>query len=166
MKNICVGFDGVLARYDGWKGVTHIGKPIRGAQKFVKGLSRVYRVIILTTRVNADVNRGATESELVEMIQLWMHENDFLPCEIWTAKAKPIAVAYIDDKSVCCRPQKDDESFLDVLKVVRDLENDNAEDDAVVIRDADEIQTRIREAEHKRRSLRDPRRAIGPQRSR
>ena len=37
MKNtVCVDLDGTLAKYDGWKGLEHIGEPIDGSVEFTQ----------------------------------------------------------------------------------------------------------------------------------
>jgi hypothetical protein len=35
---VALDFDGVLAEYDGWRGVDHMGKPLPGAREFVQRL--------------------------------------------------------------------------------------------------------------------------------
>ncbi len=49
-QTVCVDLDGVLAAYDGWKAVDHIGEPIPGAQEFTRELSERFKVIIYTSR--------------------------------------------------------------------------------------------------------------------
>ena len=50
-KTVCVDVDGVLAQYDRWRGVDHIGDPIFGAKEFVADLRKKYKVVIHTTRL-------------------------------------------------------------------------------------------------------------------
>jgi len=66
-KSVCVDLDGVLAQYDGWKGVEHIGDPIPGAVQFTKKLQEVARVVIFTTRTNADPKISG-RNESVQML--------------------------------------------------------------------------------------------------
>ena len=33
---VCVDFDGVIAKYDGYRGDEHYGEPIKGAKEFLE----------------------------------------------------------------------------------------------------------------------------------
>jgi len=107
-KTVCVDLDGVLAQYDGWKGVEHIGDPIPGAVKFTKRLQEMARVVIFTTRTNADP-KISERSESVEMltqrVKLWLDAHGFAYDEIYVGQGKPLASAYVDDRAVECCPQ-------------------------------------------------------------
>lgn len=121
---VAVDLDGVLASYDGWKGVDIIGDPIPGAQDFIGCLlSSGLRVIIHTTRTNAWVNRAEHNGQdhlaaggghrwrarLRLIVSNWLMQNGF-PKEsddfyVYDGPGKPIAVAYVDDRAVACAPQ-------------------------------------------------------------
>jgi len=115
--SICVDLDGVLAKYDGWKGVGVIGNPIPGAADFTKELGKLAHIIIFTTRckqypvgkdhpieVTGDTG-DVTVSQLQHQVQQWLHRYGFHYDEIYIGQGKPIASAYIDDRALTCRPQ-------------------------------------------------------------
>ena len=99
MKTVCVDLDGVLAQYDGWKGHEHIGEPISGAVRFTRALGDFCHVTIHTSR-----------SEL-HFVETWLKKHAFHFSSIWQAPGKPMAVAYVDDRAVLCRPEKDIENY-------------------------------------------------------
>lgn len=57
-KVICVDFDGVIHRYSkGWQDGAIYDPPMKGAKEELKRLvSKDYKVIIVTTRLNPEVN--------------------------------------------------------------------------------------------------------------
>lgn len=105
-KTICVDLDGVLAQYDGWKGVDHIGDPIPGAVDFTKELSQLGDVVIFTTRCNPEVNKPSAVHLLVNRVREWLDRHGFEYADIYAGTGKPIASAYIDDRAIRCRPQE------------------------------------------------------------
>lgn len=104
-KTVCVDLDGVLAKYDGWKGVEHIGDPIPGAVEFTKELSKIGDVVIFTTRCNPEVNKPEKAHLLVNRVEAWLDEHGFEYAHVYAGVGKPIAVAYVDDRAVTCEPQ-------------------------------------------------------------
>ncbi len=83
---VSIDFDGVIANYDGWKGESHLGKPIEGAIGFIKRLGeRGFKPAIYTTR---NKNR----------IEEWLKNNKFPDIEITNTKYP--SVVYIDDRCV------------------------------------------------------------------
>ena len=92
-KTVCVDLDAVLAEYKGWKGPTEIGPPLVGAAEFLRALRERFKVVVHTTRANDEVGLGAT----IE----WLQQHGL---EFDEVVGKPIAVAYVDDRSVSCRP--------------------------------------------------------------
>lgn len=134
-KTICVDLDGVLAQYDGWKGVDHIGDPLPGAVEFVKRLSEHAEVVIHTTRCNAQVNQPdggywsaeAWALKLGEKVQTWLLAHGFGFLEVYGGQGKPMASAYVDDRAVVCRAQNDpdepgyayDQAFIQALALVK-----------------------------------------------
>jgi hypothetical protein len=109
-RTVCVDLDGVLAKYDGWKGVDHIGDPIPGAVEFTKALSELCDVVIFTTRCNPEVNKPEAVHLLVNRVRAWLDAHGFAYADIYAGTGKPIAVAYVDDRAVVCRPEKDVET--------------------------------------------------------
>lgn len=126
-KTVCVDLDGVLAKYDGWKGVYHIGEPIKGAREFLQALrDRNYTIVIHTTRASATVNRGFHRGNLHRRIEVSLQENEMPYHSIWTGDGKPLAIAYVDDRAVFCAPQLNKHAFGNALLFIscRDVNAD------------------------------------------
>lgn len=120
-KTVAVDLDGVLAEYEGWKGVYEIGAPLDGAVEFVKDLLDFgFNVCVWTTRVNPSVNFPADAGRehlsgdqwhrrLVALVENWLNGWGFPPLgdRFWIhdQPGKPIATAYIDDRAVACYRQ-------------------------------------------------------------
>jgi len=123
-KSVAVDVDGVLAQYDGWKGVEHIGDPIPGAVEFTKKLQEIARVVIFTTRVNADPKisgRNESVQMLTQRVRLWLDAHGFAYDEIYVGQGKPLAAAYVDDRAVECRPQRNACEYGYAFLRVKDL---------------------------------------------
>jgi hypothetical protein len=99
----------VLAQYDHWRGLDHIGAPLAGAVEFTRRLKSLgLNVVIHTTRVNPDPQtsgRGDSCEALRRRVQAWLDEHGFACDDIFTGQGKPLACAYVDDRAVPCRPQ-------------------------------------------------------------
>lgn len=125
MQTVAVDLDGVLAQYDKWRGVEHIGKPILHAKQFMQELIEMgHHVVVYTTRTNPDVNGRAgdyTADELAGRIHEWLADNDIPYHEVYVGAGKPIASAYVDDRAVECRPQEDASSYGKALLKVAQL---------------------------------------------
>lgn len=104
---VCVDLDGVLASYDGWKGVDHFGSPIPGAVEFTKALASFADVVIFTTRCNPEVNDGEAVDSLVYRVRNWLDMHGFVYSDVYAGTGKPLAAAYVDDRAVLFRPLKD-----------------------------------------------------------
>ena len=121
-QTVAVDLDAVLAQYEKWEGVETIGDPVEGAQEFTETLAKEgFRVLVYTTRCSVDVNEGHTEGDLKKFVKAWLDTNQFWYDEIYTGKGKPIAVAYVDDRSVICRPQEDPEAFGSALEYIKEV---------------------------------------------
>ena len=106
-KTVCLDLDGVLARYDGWKGIDHIGEPIPGAVEFTKELASRYEVVIYTTRCKGRMfDRNERPEFLAGIVKNWLDKHGFAYHEIDIGQGKPIAAAYVDDRAVACCPQE------------------------------------------------------------
>lgn len=105
---VAVDLDGVLAKYDGWKGVEHIGDPILGAVDFCNKLAEKYNVVVHTSRCNpvaGDRNGGPEEAaRLKQLVVDWLDRHGFKYNDVYTGVGKIIASAYVDDRAVPCRP--------------------------------------------------------------
>jgi hypothetical protein len=106
-RTVCVDLDGVLAVYDGWKGVKTIGKPIRGAKAFMEWLkSQKVKIVIFTTRCSKEFNDGRDIEFLKLQVEKWLKVWKIPYDEIYTGQGKPLAAAYVDDRGISCIPQK------------------------------------------------------------
>lgn len=106
-KTICIDLDGVLADYSkGWQGVEVIGDPIPGAVEFTQALAQKYRVVIYSTRCKGKLfNRDEDPEKLAGILKTWLDRHGFAYDEIDIGQGKPIAIAYVDDRAVACKPQ-------------------------------------------------------------
>lgn len=118
---VCVDLDGVLARYDGWRGLDHIGEPLPGALKFAKQLSKHADIVIFTSRCShdsggdpdmIDITPGQMRIRVID----WLEKHKFPFADVYIGQGKPRAVAFIDDRAVKCSPQRDPEAFEDALE--------------------------------------------------
>ena len=121
MSTVAVEVDSVLAKYDKWQGLDHIGDPIDGAVEFTKALSKFCSVLIYTTRCSTVVNSAYDEQTLVAKVKAWLDKHGFEYKAIWSGKGKPIAVAYVDDRGISCRPQEDIAAFDVAVELARVL---------------------------------------------
>jgi len=93
-KTECYGvdLDGTLAEYYGWKGETHIGKPIPKMMAKVKGwIAEGIRVVIFTARADNPDN--------IEAIDEWLEEQGIGELDITNIKTPDISRIY-DDRAV------------------------------------------------------------------
>ena len=67
-KSIAVDLDGTLAEYTGWKGINHIGKPLKPmVNRIYKWISEGYQVKIFTAR--------AADPRSYDIIRNWLRAN-------------------------------------------------------------------------------------------
>ncbi len=137
---VCVDLDGVLATYDGWRGIDFIGDPISGAQVFTKHLQTFAQVVVYTSRVTVgehrdevktesslpwETNPGAAQAMLVPLLEhkvrYWLEKHGFAFDSVFAGQGKPKASAYIDDRAVVCVPQRDALAFNAALTNARKL---------------------------------------------
>ncbi len=121
---IAVDLDGVLAQYDGWKGIDQIGDPMPNAAKFIRALMTLGSVMIYSTRTCPDQNHGRDAEELAQYVTSWLRKHEIPYDSVWVGDGKPAAVAYIDDRAVTCRPADDGitayaEALLAVQKLIK-----------------------------------------------
>lgn len=110
-RSVCVDLDGLLADYSrGWRGLDEIGEPLPGAVEFTHHLRTFARVVIYTTRCNADFKRpaGETVETLCGRVTDWLDRHGFAWDEVYTGQGKPMSAAIVDDRAVQCRPQDGD----------------------------------------------------------
>ena len=118
---ICVDLDGVLAQYDKWRGVDHIGDPIPGALEFAKQLAKIAEITVFTSRCAQDVLEGSriTPGQLRIRVIEWLEKHKFPYTDVYTGQGKPRAAAFIDDRAVNCNPQTNIDAFATALDQTR-----------------------------------------------
>jgi hypothetical protein len=118
---ICLDLDGVLAQYDKWKGVDHIGDPVPGALEFARQLAKIAEITIFTSRCAQDVLEGSriTPGQLRIKVIEWLEKHKIPYTDVYTGQGKPRAAAFIDDRAVACSPQNDDDAFEKALDRTR-----------------------------------------------
>lgn len=100
-KIVSIDFDGVLSKYNGWKGENVIGEPIEGAKEFILNLIKSdYKPIVFTTRNP-------------KLILNWLNKFNFPDIEVTNTKYP--SLVYINDRCV-----KFNGNFS---KLVNDLKN-------------------------------------------
>ena len=114
---VCVDLDGVLARYEGWKGLDFTGPPIDGAVAFTRTLAEFAEVVIFTTRCAVEPHRDELDAHgrpasdlaprLVHDVRYWLDKHGFHYDDVYVGQGKPLAQAFIDDRAVRCTPQLD-----------------------------------------------------------
>lgn len=137
-RSICIDLDGVLASYDGWKGVEEIGDPIEGAVVFTQKLAEEWRVVIFTTRSSISANPipdnfgipmdpairlAAWRYYLYQNLKKYLDLHGFAYDEIFQGEGKPLSFALFDDRVISCRPQDGDPEnvFEQALKGLDEL---------------------------------------------
>lgn len=112
-NTVCIDFDGVIARYNGWKGIGNFGEPLDGIGEALQALRAAGKTIIIFT------TRGE-----VETIQRYMESNalyyDYINHNPKNAlhmnDGKPIADVYVDDRALTFRGKWDAEFVEAIIK--------------------------------------------------
>jgi len=97
---VAVDLDGVIAEYDGWKGINVIDVPKKGAVEYLTKLSEEGWIIIVFTSRNIEVG-----NYVEKYLRQWKIPFDAINKNIndWHAdclKSKIYANLYLDDKSL------------------------------------------------------------------
>ncbi len=120
---VCLDLDGVLAEYDGWKGIGKIGPPLPGAREFAENLSKVADIVIFSSRCSSEPDArgdisGLTPGQARIHIIEWLEKNEIPFTDVFMGEGKPRVAAIIDDRAVSCRPQESEESYAETLEAV------------------------------------------------
>jgi len=111
-RTIAVDFDGVIAKYSGWKGHDHYGEPIRGVKTAMKMLRKWgFKVIVYTCR--ADVRGVARYLRQNNIVFDYINENPYQPPDVHPSKL--YADFYIDDRAITFTNWRDTLSRLNTL---------------------------------------------------
>jgi histidinol phosphatase-like enzyme len=112
MKSISIDVDDVILKYHEWEGIHNFREPVEGVKEALAELQKMgYYVIILTTRVNEQVNPGYSEDELVDILTKALDKAGIPWDEI--SIGKPLADFYVDDRSIKF------ESWSQILQIVK-----------------------------------------------
>lgn len=84
---VALDFDGVMNKYQGWKGENTLYKPQTGLTKFITRIYKDYDIVIYTCR---DIKKVYT----------WLEENHLRDYIIAVSNLKPRAHVYIDDRAI------------------------------------------------------------------
>ena len=118
---VCLDLDGVLARYDRYRGPDHIGPPIEGAAEFAASIAKFADVIIFTSRCSADGGSVVSSGQMKVRIIDWLEKHSIPFTDVYIGQGKPHASAFIDDRAVHCSPQSDKQAFSKALSSTRAL---------------------------------------------
>lgn len=103
-------FDGVIAKYDGFKGPDHFGEPNEAVVEAIRKLSSLgNKIIIYSTRSSADLEQYCKKHNIPVD---YFNEN---PEKEGPNRHKPIAYVYVDDRAVCYRNQNAEELVDEIL---------------------------------------------------
>lgn len=122
---VCLDLDGVLARYEGWKGSEHIGTPLPGALDFATSLAEFADIVIFTSRCSQDT--AAESSRTIDPAKMririidWLEKYKIPYVDVYVGQGKPRASAFIDDRAVPCSPQTVKGAFESALKQTREV---------------------------------------------
>lgn len=121
-RSVCVDLDKVIASYDVWKEIAHIGGPIKGAKEFLEELGSKYKVIIYTARFSNERIKSSNEvANLKNLIEVWLRKNDLPFDDIFTGIGKPLASAFVDDRAVSCQPMDDPDAYEKAIDAISEL---------------------------------------------
>lgn len=104
IKVVAIDFDGVIAKYDGWKGESVVGEPLKGIKNFLLALSNDNAFIVIHTARSKKV------------VSDYMAYNNLTYNQITNEKLKDVSV-FIDDRAYGFHPS-DLESPKEFAKLV------------------------------------------------
>lgn len=119
---VAVDIDGVIAQYDKWRGLDLLGAPIQGAREFLLALGERWRVWIHSTRLTPKYHPEVAPGRLRQIIREYLDINDLFYDDVWGSRGKPMAIAYVDDRGVMCRPQDHDNPEVAFATAFRQVE--------------------------------------------
>lgn len=136
-KTVALDLDGTIIDYsEGWKGVDHFGPPIKevegmSAQEFTAEIAKFADILIHSTRLSSEFVKSPVL--VTNKIREWLETHKITYHGIWDGTGKPIASAYVDDRSVEARPiaSKDlpqGKSYQEALEMIKLLVNGTPND--------------------------------------
>lgn len=111
LRSYAFDFDGVIAKYDGFKGVDHFGEPNKKVVDAIRQLNQLgHKIIIYSTRGEEGLKKYCTKNNIPVD---YYNQNPELEGE---NPGKPIAYVYVDDRTVCYRDQSTEELVKEMLE--------------------------------------------------
>lgn len=108
-KCVAFDFDGVISEYHGFQGLEHTGEPISSVVGAMRALKeKGYTILIYSTRGNELIRDFCNKHDIpVDYINdNPMYENE--------NRGKPVAMVYVDDRSVCYRGQSSKDLVIEI----------------------------------------------------
>jgi len=106
-------FDGVIAEYDGWKGIGVMGEPKNSVVSVMRTLKdEGWKIIIYTTRGVYEISKYLNNFGIP-------YDEINRNSDIDSLGSKPIADVYIDDRAVCYWKQSSDELLVDIQTLIK-----------------------------------------------
>lgn len=103
-------FDGVIAMYEGFKGVDNLGEPRPEVVETMRKLKELgHTIIIHSTRGETQLREYCSKHDIPAD---YINRNPELEGE---NPGKPIAYVYIDDRAVCYKGQSSEELTEEIL---------------------------------------------------
>lgn len=106
---VCVDLDGVLfdtGNTDNPYVPNRFGQPVEGAREFLIELRKTAHVVIHSARFSDDGRKHFDLHHLKSIVEDALLRHGLEVDEVWTGVGKPVALAYVDDRAVVCRPQE------------------------------------------------------------
>lgn len=134
---IAIDLDGCLARYTGWKGISHIGEPLPGARDACWDLySSGHQLFVYSCRTsqhcheelsspttNPDGHSPAGLTRLaINAVRSWLAHNGFPPLTVYAGHGKPEADLYLDDRALTVAPQQNPAAWSTALAAITLME--------------------------------------------
>lgn len=111
LRSFAFDFDGVIAKYEGFKGTDHFGEPNDEIVSTIRELSQLgHKIIVYSTRSNASLEQYCKKHNIP--VDYYNHN----PKVEGENPGKPIAYAYIDDRAICYRKQSTKELLNEILQ--------------------------------------------------
>lgn len=126
---VAIDLDGVIFQYKEWEDVDDFGAPILGARTFLNDLREMgCYIIIHTSRINKRFTGPCFSShkimDLLCIVRRELVKHD-LPFDMfWTAKGKPLADFYIDDRAIRCNPEDDISQYSQAIGIIERKSNE------------------------------------------
>ena len=111
VRSYAFDFDGVIAKYDGFKGRDHFGEPNEVVVATIRQLSEMgHKIILHSTRGEESMKKYCLD---INIPVDYFNRNPELEGE---NPGKPIAYVYVDDRAVCYKGQTTEELVKEITE--------------------------------------------------